>query len=307
MTRLITMTLNPAVDKSCHVDQVVPERKLRCRDVRYDPGGGGLNVARAVKELGGEVVAYWMGGGPTANLLSDLLDEIGLNHERLPIQALTRENLIAYEESSGQQFRFGMPGAVPTATEIESVLYQFQAIDPPPDYCVLSGSLPPGVDEDLYAQISRSLPSSCRVILDTSGRSLQRGLESPVFLIKPNIGELGELSDEPIESDEQIHEVAGKLIAEGKTQVVVTSLGSGGVALTTSDLREHIRAPTVKIRSKVGAGDSTVAGIVLGLSQGKDLSDAVRFGVAAGSAAVMTDGTELCHRKDTEQLFRQMS
>jgi len=264
-------------------------------------------VARAVAALGGEVTAYWPCGGAIGELLNQLLDEEGVEHYPINIGAMTRENLIVFEESSEQQFRFGLPGATLTDEEIQSVFEILRADDPPPEYLVLSGSLPPEVDESLYAQIAKAMPASCRVILDTSGRPLRLGLESPVFLIKPNMHELEQLADRTIENDAQVREVARWLIDEGKAQVVVTSLGSGGAVLTTSDQHEHIRSPTVKIRSKVGAGDSMVAGIVLALSQGKPLAEAIHYGVAAGAAAVMTEGTELCRRQDTERLYQDMT
>lgn len=306
MPRIATLTLNPAVDKSCVVDQVVPERKLRCSQPESDPGGGGINVARAVQELGGDATAFWMCGGLTGELLRQLLDEKNLPHTAIPVEAETRENLIVYEELSGQQFRFGMPGARLTEAEIENCLHQFRSLDPPPEYLVLSGSLPAGVDETIYARIAQSLSASTRVVLDTSGRPFQLGLETPVFLIKPNLRELSELAGRTVENDSQIHEAAESLISRGKVQVVVTSLGSGGAVLTTAEGQWQIRAPTVNILSKVGAGDSTVAGIVHALTQGWTINEAVRFGVAAGSAAVMTPGTELCRRDDAERLFREM-
>lgn len=304
--KIVTLTLNPTVDKNCSVEQVVAERKLRCGRPTYHPGGGGINVARAITELGGEVAAYWPCGGAIGELLRQLLDEECVEHYPIAIRAMTRENLIVFEQSSEQQFRFGLPGATLTDEEIESVLELLRADDPPPDYLVLSGSLPPDVDEDLYAQIAKSMPESCRVILDTSGQPLRYGLESLVFLIKPNMYELEQLAGRTIEDDAQIREVARSLIGEGKAEVVVTSLGSGGAVLTTTDEHEQVRSPTVKIRSKVGAGDSTVAGTVFALSQGKPLADAVRYGVAAGAAAVMTEGTELCRRQDTDRLYKEM-
>lgn len=151
MPGITTLTLNPAVDKSTAADQVVAERKLRCGGVEHHPGGGGLNVARAVRKLGGHPTAYWMCGGAIGQLLRELLDEEGIEHHPLEIADMTRENLIVFETSSGQQYRFGMPGAKLTEAEIQACIDQLQEIDPPPDYLVLSGSLPPGVDEALYA------------------------------------------------------------------------------------------------------------------------------------------------------------
>ncbi len=307
MPPIVTLTVNPAVDKNSAVQQVVAERKLRCEDPEYHPGGGGLNVARAITELGGEVTAYWTCGGAIGQLLEQLLDEEGISHNPISIEAHTRENLIMYERSSELQYRFGMPGATLTAGEVQTCRDRLHAIDPPPEYLVLSGSLPPGVDDDFYAQMAAAMPSTCRVVLDTSGGPLKRGLEAPLYLVKPNMRELGHLAGREVEDDRQIREVARSLIDRGEVQAVVTSLGSGGAVLTTADAHRHVRAPTVTIHSKVGAGDSMVAGLVLALARGKALEDALRFGVAAGSAAVMTGGTELCRREDAERLYHAMS
>ena len=306
MSQIVTLTLNPAVDKNSEVPQVVDERKLRCSEPCYHPGGGGLNVARAIAKLGGEASAYWTCGGAIGDLLQQLLDDEGIRHHPLRIEAMTRENLIVYERSSERQYRFGMPGARLRDTEVQTCLERLRAIDPPPEYLVLSGSLPPGQD-DLYGRVAEVMPSSCRIVLDTSGAALKRALAKSVFLIKPNVRELGQLADRSIEDEQQIQGIAQSLISEDKAEVVITSLGSGGIMLTTADEHQHIRAPTVKIRSKVGAGDSTVAGVVLALSQGKSVTDSARFGVTAGSAAVMTEGTELCRKQDTERLYRQIA
>jgi 6-phosphofructokinase 2 len=304
--QIITVTFNPALDKSCSVRQVVAEQKLRCGEPSHYPGGGGINVARAIHTLGGKATAYWACGGAIGEMLGSLLDSEGVAHYPVPIGAMTRENFIVFEESTERQFRFGMPGARLTDSEVQVFLARLHAIDPPPDYLVLSGSLPPGVDQALYATTARVAPRACRVVLDTSGAALEQAIEAPFYLIKPNIRELGQLAGRQIENESAIREVAEGLIAKGQVEIVVTSLGSAGVTITTAESHDHIHAPVVKIRSKVGAGDCTVAGIVLALSRGKPLLEAVRFGVAAGSAAVMTEGTELCRREDAERIYDQL-
>lgn len=306
MAPIATLTLNPTVDKSTTVKQVVAERKLRCSEPTYDPGGGGLNVSRAIKALGGQAMAYWTCGGPMGEVLRNQLEAEEVPQQPIQIEQMTRENLIVFEESSTQQYRFGMPGARLSEEEAERCIERLREIDPPPEYLVLSGSLPPGVGDDFYARVARESPDNCRIILDTSGEPLRAGVDERVYLIKPNVGELGELAGKEITDDAEVEEVAKSLIAEGKVQVIVTSLGAGGVVLVTADRHEHIRAPTVPIRSKVGAGDSTVAGIVLGLAQGKRTSEAAKLGVAAGSAAVMTAGTQLCRKDDTWRLYEEM-
>jgi 6-phosphofructokinase 2 len=307
MPQIVTLTVNPAVDKISSVSQVVAERKLRCATPRYDPGGGGLNVARAIQILGGQGTAYWTCGGPMGQLLAERLDADGVPHRPIPVEAMTRENLIVFEESNGLQYRFGMPGARLTPDEVELCLRTLRELDPPPDFLVLSGSLPPGAPDDFYARAPREVPAHCRVILDTSGPSLRQGIEGGVYLIKPNVRELSELAGNELLEDAEICELSRGLISLGKVQVVVTSLGSAGAVVVTEQHCQNIRAPTVKVRSKVGAGDSTVAGIVLGLAQGTDILDAVRLGVAAGSAAVMTEGTELCRQEDVWRLYEAMS
>lgn len=306
-SEIVTVTLNPALDKTCAVDQVVPDRKLRCSLPDFHPGGGGINVARAIHKLGGSALAVWMCGGATGELLRSLLEAESLNHQPVQIEQMTRENLVIYEQAGEQQYRFGMPGAKLSAAEIQSCQQQLQSLQPTPKFVVLSGSLPPDADDGLYAEFVSQLSKDCRVILDTSGTPLQQGVREGVYLIKPNKRELEMLADDTIRDDDQIQQVASELIDSGQVQVVVTSLGAGGALVTTADTHTHIRAPTVDIRSRVGAGDSMVAGIVLALSRGSSIADAARFGVAAGAAAVMTEGTQLCRRNDAERLYQQMS
>lgn len=307
MRSIVTITLNPAIDRSSTVAQVTPERKLRCTPPRLDPGGGGLNVARVLARLGADPLALWSRGGTTGALLGELLDEEGVRHRPIEISGRTRENLIVLEGATGRQFRFNFPGTELEEPDLESWLRATEELreDSNVAWLVLSGSLPPGAPGDLYDRIARLAPSSARVILDTSGEALARGARGGVWLIKPNLRELGELAGREIESDEEIDRASRQLIADGRTECVLTSLGSGGLVLVTRETCERIRAPTVPIRSKVGAGDSTVAGLVFALALGRSLSDAVRYAVAAGAAAVSTEGTRLCERAGVERLYEQ--
>ena len=307
MPTVVTLTLNPAIDKSISVEKVVPERKLRSDRPVLEPGGGGINVARVLSELGVRASAHWTRGGPNGARLEALLDAMGLEHHPVVIEDETRENLIVFERATGQQFRFGTPGPVLSELELEALAGRVAAMSPSTPYLVLSGSLPEGVPDDTYARLAQAAPSGCRVVLDTSGAALQRGLDTHLFLVKPNVRELGQLAGRPIESDDQVRDVARALIARGMVEVVVTSLGPGGAMATTVDQHWHVRAPTVAIRSAVGAGDSMVGGIVAALAAGRPLREAIRDGVAAGAAAVTTDGTQLCRRADVERLDAQMA
>jgi len=303
MHPVVTLTLNPAVDKSTFVDQVVAERKLRCEHPVLEPGGGGINVSRVLHELGTPTTAFWTMGGSTGERLRQLLDDVGIDHRPIPIAGETREHLIVVERASNRQFRFGLPGPQLTPAEIDACIASLAALDPGTPYLVLSGSLPEAAPDDLYARLAAAAPSGCRVVVDTSGAALARSLEAPLFLVKPNVRELGQLAGEPIEDDAHVIDVARRLIERRTVEVVVTSLGAGGAMATTADEHWHVRSPTVRIRSAVGAGDSMVGGIVAALAAGRSLRDAVRYGVAAGAATVMTDGTQLCRRADVERLY----
>ena len=306
MAEIVTFTLNPTVDRSARIKRVVPESKLRCHDERFDPGGGGVNVAAAITELGGEALAVLTSGGVVGQMLEDLLDARGVATQVIKIKNNTRENVVISEEEAGQQFRFGFPGPRLSEQEQQACLEQLNNLDHPPKYLVLSGSLPPGVPDDFYGRIIDAMPEETRVVLDVSGEALRHGVQQSVFLLKPNQKELGSLSGREINSDQDARDAARQMIDHGKVKAVMVSLGRGGVMLVTAEEEYRISAPTVQIRSKIGAGDSTVAGVVLALHRGETLPDAARFGVACGSAAVMTEGTELCRREDAERLYEEI-
>lgn len=307
MKVIATLTMSPTIDVNTAIDYVVPERKLRCGPPSYEPGGGGINVSRAVKKLGGESVALYASGGPTGQMLEILLGREGLNHRPIPIGDWVRQNLIVMEESTNRQYRFGLPGPLIEEQEWKGCLDALSALEPKPDYIVASGSLPPGVPQDFYAglaRLARDLES--RLVVDTSGEALRMALREGVYLIKPNLRELGQVTGQEFTDELQQERLAAEIVRSGQSEVVVVSLGASGALLVTSNGVEHIQSPTVPIRSKVGAGDSMVAGIVLSLARGMSVEESALFGVAAGSAAVMTPGTELCRREDAEKLYERM-
>jgi 6-phosphofructokinase 2 len=308
MKRIVTLTLNPSIDRSTRVDRVVAEDKLRCAPPRRDPGGGGVNVSRAIARLGGTSVAVYAAGGPTGEMLRVLLDRTGIDHRPVLIQEWTRENIHVEEDTTGRQYRFGMPGPALGTDEQQLCLDVVSDITPAPDYLVASGSLAQGVDEDFYAELARrERARGTRVIVDTSGAALCRAVEAGVYAIKPNMRELAALAGHPVDHESEQEAVCRRLIDQGRCEVVIASFGANGVLLVSADTCRRVRAPVVPIRSRVGAGDCTVAGFVLGLARGLDVVEAVLFGVAAGTAAVMSAGTELCRRADTETLYATLA
>lgn len=310
MTAIVTLTMNPALDKSTRTRFVVPEDKLRCETLTVEAGGGGVNVSRAIQKLGGESLLLHVSGGLNGQALQTILQQEQLHERCLPMAGETRESFTVLEEAGNHQYRFTMPGPELRQAEWQGVLDELTALDPAPDYLVASGSLPPGVPDDYYLRVAATLADKpTRVIVDTSGRALRSLTDdrnAPIYLIKPNLRELGELVGQELQHDSDIVEAARALRNRTQIEIIVVSLGAAGVLLVSEEIGAQLRSPTVPIVSKIGAGDSTVAGITLGLARELPLLDAVRFGVAAGAAAVMTPGTELCRREDTEQLFSQL-
>ncbi len=307
MQTIITLTMNPTIDTSTTADQIVAERKIRCQAPQHEPGGGGINVSRAIRKLGGASMAFYPAGGPTGQLLRSLLDQEGVSQQPLPIEGWTRENWNVVDESTHHQYRFIMPGPELTADEWQQCLDQLAALSPAPTYLVASGSLPPGVPEDFYARVARVAKKlGSRFILDTSGDPLRLAIQEGVYLLKPNLRELCELSGEDLEDESQQARVAQHIVNRGQGEVVVLSLGAAGALLASAEGCERLYSPAVRARSRVGAGDSMLAGIVLSLARGKLLRAAVRFGIAAGAAAVLNPGTGLCRLKDTERLLERI-
>jgi len=299
---VVTLTINPAVDKSTNIDRLIPEQKLRCEPPRFDAGGGGINVSKGIKRLGGSSTAIFTAGGPSGQVLEDLLEKEGVDSKVIATQAWTRENFIVAETSTNAQYRFGMPGAALSADEKAAFLEALSQSKA--DYVVASGSLPPQMEVDFYEKVAViANKMGARLILDTSGESLKAACDEGVFLLKPNIGELEALVGAKDLQMDDVDEAARMLIGDGKCEIVIVSMGPKGAILVTKDLCEHIPAPPVQKRSTVGAGDSMVAGMTWALTQGFSYPEMLRWGVACGSAATMNEGTQLFHLADVKRLL----
>lgn len=300
---ITTLTMNPALDIAADADVVRPTHKIRCTGTSYDAGGGGINVARVAQVLGASVSAVFPAGGPTGGLVAELLDEAGVTYHRVEIADSTRESFTVNEFSTGQQYRFILPGAQLTAAEEARCLDTLRSAAASAEFVVASGSLPPGVGPDFYqrvADICREL--GALLILDASGSGLAH-VRSGVFLLKPSLRELREYSGRDLRTEAEQCAAAYQLIERGVTQTVVVSLGREGALLVTSRHRQRFSPVPVQVVSGVGAGDAMVAAISVGLTRGWSLSEAVRFGVATGAAMLMTPGTKAPNRADAERFF----
>ena len=308
MSTVSTLTINPSIDISTAVAEVAPDRKLRCERPRLDPGGGGINVARVIHRLGGACLAFHAAGGHTGRLLCDLLDAEGVVHRPIEIEGNTREDVTVTDRARGHQYRFVMPGPRLAEGEWRRCLEVVLNATPSPDYIVASGSLPEGVPSDFYARLAREARTRrFRLVLDTSGEALRAAAAERVYLVKPNRREVEQLLGRPLSDESELRQALRQFVHDGHAEAVVVSLGAEGALLVTSATAERLPAPKVPVESRIGAGDSMVAGIVLALARGNSLRQAVLLGLAAGSATVMTPGTELCRTADVARLQGALS
>ncbi|RDV03540.1 1-phosphofructokinase family hexose kinase [Undibacter mobilis] len=304
MPDIVTITINPAVDIFVDVERVEPIRKMRCSAPKRDPGGGGINVARVAYRLGGDVTAIYPAGGAIGKLLQKLLDREGIVSIATPSHVETRENFTAFETTSGDQFRFVLPGSTLHRAEWEACLDKLTTLQGKPSFVVASGSIPPGVPEDFFSRVIREARKlGARTVVDTSGDALKEAIAEGVDIIKPNLNELSEFTGEKLDSDAACVAACRKLIDADRVTMVALTLGGDGALLVTKDRALKAQPMKIDVVSAVGAGDSFLGGLVWALAQGQSEHDAFRVAVAAGSAAVMNPGTELCREVEVKQLL----
>lgn len=303
VSAIITLTMNPAIDVSMCAEHVAPVHKLRCTQVRRDPGGGGINVARVVTRLGGEVTAMFTAGGLTGRLLERLVDAEGVRRLVVPIAGETREDFTVLDQSSGQQFRFVTPGPRLERREWTAAAELLAGLEPRPRYVCASGSLPPGVPDDFYARIARAVGDrDGRFVLDTSGAALKAALAARVWLIKPSLAEMETLAGAELKTLDARVAACRKLV-EGGVGAVALTLGAEGALLVTAQEAWRAVGPPVAIASTVGAGDSFLGCLLAALSSGAPMDAALRQAVAGGGAALLAPGTELCLAEDVRRLL----
>lgn len=303
MKPIPTLTLNPAIDEACEAEEVRPIHKVRTSNERYDPGGGGVNVSRVLRELGGDTLAVYLGGGVTGPVFDMLLEARGVPRRRIDIAGHTRISYTVFETSSGREFRFVPEGPLVSADECARTLEQLRSIEC--DWLVASGSLPRGASDDFYIRVEEiTRARGARFVLDTSGNALKEAVAAGgLHLIKPSLGEFEALVGRKLADHAAQEQAAAEIVASGKVALLAVTLGREGALLVDADGSFRMPALPVEAKSAVGAGDSFVAAMTLALARGRPVREAFVQGVAAGTAAVLTPGTELCRRDDVDRLF----
>ena len=303
---IVTLTMNPALDVTTSAETVRPGHKLRCAQPRFDPGGGGINVARTIVRLGGDALAIFPSGGAPGERVRELLSVEKVPFKSVAIAETTRESLTVVDRTSNDQYRFVLPGPALSPSEQAHCLETLAAIQPRPAWLVMSGSLPPGIDHNFFLQIGRWCRShGVELAVDTSGKTLATCDGIGAALVKPSLRELEQIVGRTVTEAEEPG-AARQLIDRGFARIVVLSLGERGALLVSARGSQRFAAPKVESKTGVGAGDAMLGAIVLGLDRGMALSAAVRRGVAAGAAATMAQGTGLPRIDDVERLYATM-
>lgn len=303
MKPIVTVTLNPAIDGASEAETVRHTHKIRTFNERFDPGGGGINVARVIHVMGGEALAVYLGGGATGGVLDELLAGRGVPGRRVPIADHTRISQSVYERSTGLEYRFVPEGPIIHADEFDRLVASIDALDF--DYLVASGSAPRGVPQDVFVTLGEiTRRKGARYVLDTSGEPLRLAFEAGgIHFAKPSLGEFERLLGETLRGTDRIEAAARAAASQGKVALLAVSLGHEGALLAQRDRILRMAAPPVEAKSATGAGDSFVAAMTLALARGAAPEDAFRWGMAAGTAAVISPGTGLCSRDDVERLY----
>jgi 6-phosphofructokinase 2 len=304
MSAIITITFAPSIDKSASVSAMQSDIKMRCSAPNTEPGGGGINVARVVNRLGGDVTAIFPSGGYTGKFFNYLLEKEKVPFVSIQSKNETKENFVIFDESTKKEFRFGMPSNEIFEHEWQLIIKEIEKQENV-NFIIASGSLPPGIPLNIYEQLSKIAKSkNAKFIVDTSGEGLKKAVNEGVYLLKPNLEELGILLDIKDLKIENVEATAKKLIQKKHCEIIVVSLGANGAMLITKDETHSIKPPKVEVKSTIGAGDSMVAGIVFGLSNNLSLMECLQYGIACGTATTMNLGSALCEKKEVEKLLK---
>ena len=303
MTDILTITLNPALDVLTTIDKVCDTHKMRCGAVIKHPGGGGVNVARVLHRLGANCVALYLAGGVTGERHHQLMTAEKVRCHVMPITEETRESFTAHETSSGNDFRFVLPGPKVSAAEYEAC-YDYVAQHMPKKFLVISGGLAPGVPDNFYARLAAlAKQHGVRVVLDANGPALAEALKVGVYLFKPSLRELRDLTGQDLPDQHSQVAAAQQLIQSGQAEVVALSLGADGAMVISSSQLWLARGVQVNVQTTVGAGDSFLGGMVWSLGRDEDLVKAFQFAMAAGAAALLAPGTSLSQAADVHHLL----
>lgn len=307
MKKVVTLTISPCIDKNTFTNHIAPDDKLRCDKPSFEAGGGGINVSKSIKNLGGESIAIFPEGGAGGELLEDLLKRENISTDALPLEPWTRENLNVVDRETGRQYRFVMPGNPLSESDTLQLLGLLEK-HKDAEILIVSGSVPKGTPDHIYNDIARfTKENSIKLIWDTSGEAMEKSLKAGnIFLLKPNQQELFELMEVNGNDNPDVDELGHELLHKYGIEHAVISLGAQGALWVYKGGSKQVVPPPVQVVSTVGAGDSQIGGLVLKLAQGEKMLDAVRYGVAVGTCTITMEGTKLASKIDADKLYERI-
>ncbi len=299
---IVTVTLNPAIDQTLVLERFVAGDTLRVKSSRFDPGGKGINVSRVVRELGGESVAMGFAPGGLGRYIEQTLKAHGIECDFVHTKGEARTNITILDESRHMHTILSDPGPQTADRYAEQLLSKLRKRLRANDWLVVAGSIPPPLSPDIYAEIiGMARENWIHTVLDADGPALVAGVAARPEMVKGNRRELERLLGRRLGDEMSTVEAAEVLRETGIRMAVVTRGREGAVAVCDEGSWRSV-APRVRAVSAVGSGDGFLAGIMIALSRGDDMEEALRLGVAAGTACVLTPGTELCSRRDVDVL-----
>lgn len=297
---IYTCTITPSIDYTVYVPEFESGKLNRSEEVYYYPGGKGINVSRVLKRLGISNKALGYAGGFTGRFIEEFLDNEGVDADFIQTAEITRINV---KIKSEQETELNGPGPLLNQTQLAALTDKVSQMNGD-DWFVLAGSLPSSIPASYFLELAKICQANgIRFVLDTSGPALKSLVDTPVFLIKPNQQELGELFGVEITSLPDAFQYASKLVERG-TEHVVVSMGGDGALLVTKDMALIAKAPQGTVVNTVGSGDSLVSGFIASYAEHQNPALAFRYGVASGSATAFR--SDLCRQEDVESLLGEV-
>lgn len=307
---LLSVTLNPSVDHALFLTELKIGDTNRVSRTERDAGGKGVNLSRVYAEMGGETIASGFLGGGTGAYVRGVLEAQGVRHDFVETAGETRLNFSVEDASSGRPTTFNERGPEISAEEWNALLTKVDELANGCEWATIGGSLPPGVPTDTYRILGERLRNcGCKVLLDADGDALREGLAGRPTMIKPNDPEAARLLNRKIETDEEAIGAANSLyemLGRGEA-IAVLSRGAAGAIMTLAAGTYVGRSPKVEARSTIGSGDSLLGAMLWSLTRGDAPEEALRWGLAAGAATALTDGSEIARRPVVERLYAEAS
>ncbi len=300
---VITVTLNPAIDKTVKLSHFKTGSVNRIKEVRKDAGGKGINVSKVVAELGGKTEAMGFLAGSSGQFIVNSLDKLDIEHSFTWINGETRTNLKMIDISIEEETEINEPGCRVSSDNLNQLKKRLLIEVKDSQFVVLTGSLPQGVSQNIYAELITEVKNKGgKVVLDTSGQPFIEGVKAKPYLVKPNIHELEKIVNRSLERIDEVIR-AGEEIRQRGVEIVIVSLGSeGSIAISKSGVL-RVTPPKMEVESTVGAGDTLVGALTLKLSQGINLKEAICFATAASANSVTKAGTQLCNKEEVNKLL----